>query len=551
MKIKNYRLKIAALFAFAIALAGFNFGVSTIAQETQRDRLAAKPTPTPGIPDPKTLKEQVERIKGLTPTPTPPQVQTLDDLQTRIRTALLRPELQRGQVGLKVVSLDSNKTIYEQNAEKYFMPASNMKSFTVAAALERLSPDFRFVTSVFASQKPDAGGTVKGLTIYGRGDVSFSTAFNDGDYYKGLDALAEKIVQAGVKRIEGDLVGDESYFTGYPIAVTWEWDDLQWNDAAEISALPVNDNAVDLSVKPGAFGRPCLVQVLPANAMMKIVNTCVTSAAGTKDESKVSRELDQNIIEVSGSMPADHKGYTRYVAVSHPAELFVTLLRQVLEKRGVVITGQNRVIGTKEKAYLAVASSLPPVEIVRFESPPLALIAAKTMKPSQNTYTETILWMLGEQIGNKSDPKLTSAERGIAVVQTFLRQVGISADSIVQWDASGLSRHNLVTPASLVQLYTYMAMQSRYSEAWRNSLTIGGIDGTLRNRFKGTIAAGNVRGKTGTIGQVSALSGYVTTASGGKLVFSIIVNGVPDSRIRQATIDEIVIALAGFDGRTN
>jgi D-alanyl-D-alanine carboxypeptidase/D-alanyl-D-alanine-endopeptidase (penicillin-binding protein 4) len=533
MRRKNTRLKIAALFAFVIACFSFNFSGLIAAQETQRDRLAAKPTPTatPAI------------------TPTTPPVQTLDELQSRIRAALLRPELQRGQVGLKVVSLDSNKTIYEQNAEKYFMPASNMKSFTVAAALERLSPDFRFVTSVFASEKPDANGAVKGLTIYGRGDVSFSTAFNDGDYYKSLDALADKIAQAGVKRIEGDLVGDESYFTGSPIAVTWEWDDLQWYYGAEISALGVNDNAVDLSVKPGAVDKPCVVQISPANTIVKIVNSCVTS--GAKRDLRVFKMLAQNIIEISGTMPASDKGYTAYLAVTHPSELFVALLRQRLEKKGIVVTGQNRVIGTKDKAFLAVASSVPPVEIAQLESPPLALVAAKTMKPSQNTYTETILWALGEQLGNKSDPKSTSAERGIGVVQAFLRQVGIPSDGIVQWDASGLSRHNLVTPVSLVQLYTYMAKQSRYADVWRNALPVGGIDGTLRRRFADTVAANNVRAKTGTIDQVSGLSGYVTTAAGEKLVFSIIVNGVPELRLRESTIDQIVLALAGFKGRTN
>ncbi len=535
MKKTNYRLKFAAAFAFVAAFLCLNFAFLIAAQEDQRENVARKSTPTPTA------------TPVATPTSTPKPLQTLDQLRSRIAQALLRNELQRGQVGVKVVSLDTDKLIYEQNAEKYFMPASNMKSFTVAAALEKLSPNFRFVTSVFASQKPDADGIVSGLTVYGRGDVSFSSSFYNGDRLKAFDALAERIVQAGVKRIEGDLVGDESYFTGNPIPVTWEWDDLQWYYGAEISALAVNDNAVDLTVKPDAINKPCAAQIFPANTIVKIHNTCITS--GTKRDLRVVKKLDQNVIEISGTMPANDKGYTAYIAVTRPSELFVALLRQALEKKGVVITGQNRVIGTVENARLAVASTLAPVEIVRLESPPLSVVAAKTMKPSQNTYTETILWALGEQLGNKSDQKMTSAERGIAIVQAFLRQIGISSDSVVQWDASGLSRHNLVTPASLVTLYTYMAKQSRYADAWRNSLTVGGMDGTLRNRFKGSTAAGNIRGKTGTIDQVSALSGYVTTAAGEKLVFSIIVNGVPNQGVRPATIDEIVLALAGFDGK--
>ena len=249
-------------------------------------------------------------------------------------------------------------------------------------------------------------------------------------------------------------------------------------------------------------------------------------------------------------MPADDKDYKSSIAVSRPAEIFVVLLRQILEKKGVVVTGQSRVIGTKEKAILAFAQQVSPIEIARLESPPLSFIAAKTMKPSQNTYTETILWSLGEQVGEKTSAKQTSAERGLTVVQNFLRQVGISPDSVIQWDGSGLSRHNLITPGSAVQLYTYMAKQSRYADAWRNSLTIGGVDGTLQNRFKNTLAAGNVRGKTGTIDQVSALSGYITTAADEKMVFSILVNGVNDGRARVATIDMIIGMLANFNGKT-
>jgi len=235
------------------------------------------------------------------------------------------------------------------------------------------------------------------------------------------------------------------------------------------------------------------------------------------------------------------------LTVSRPADLFVALLRQRLEQKGIVVTGQTRVIGPKEKELMT--AGMAPVEIARLESPPLSLVAAKTMKPSQNLYTETILWTLGEQLGDKSDLRLTSAARGAAVVKSFLGEIGLAPDSVIQWDGSGLSRHNLVTASALVQLYTYMANRSRYKDAWLNSLTIGGTDGTLQSRFRGTKAAGNVRGKTGTIDQVSALSGYVTTAAGEKLVFSIIVNGVNDVNVRQSTIDQIVGHLANFDGK--
>lgn len=529
--------------------------------ENKLKQFPAKPvsTPTPVI----TPTPTATPVLTPTPTsiPTPQTIQTLPELQSKIRLSLSRPELRRGMVGIKIVSLQTGKVIYEENAEKYLMPASNMKSYTMSTAMERLTPNFRIVTSVYAGAMPDASGVVKGdLTIFGRGDVSMAFAFrpdaspntvlSNADYLKVLEPLADKIVQAGVKRIEGNLVGDESYFNSDALPGTWEWDDLQWYYGAEISALPILDNAVDLSVKATSLNAPCAVQILPTNNLFTIINHCVTNASGNKRDLQVVKKLDRNILEISGTMPVGDRGYSGSVAISRPSQLFIEMLRQLLQQKGVTITGQNRVVNAKEKAQAAVASTVAPIEITKLESPPFSVIAAKTMKPSQNMYTETVLRILGEQFGDKTDPKSTSDTRGLSVVKNFLAQAGIAPDSVIQHDGSGLSRHDLITAASNVQLYSYMA-RSPNAQAWRDSLTIGGIDGTLRNRFSGTAAANNVRGKTGTIDQVSALTGYVTTAGGEQIVFSIIVNGVNTGSTRTATMDEIVVALANFNGKVN
>ena len=553
MKKSTKNIELIGIIGFILLLISFNSGILVSAQDNNRTRVitptaTVTPTPSPTV--------------APTVTPTPILVQTLSELQSKIRLSLARPQLQRGQVGIKIVSLETGKVIFEENAEKYFMPASNMKSYTVAAAMEKLSPNFRFVTSVYAGAMPDSNGVIKGdLTIYGRGDVSMALSFarpdinantvlTNADYLKVLEPLADKIVQAGVKKIEGNLVGDESYFNSEALPPSWEWDDLQWYYGAEVSALPVLDNAVDLSVKPSALNSPCVVQILPFNSLFTIVNRCLTNDSGNKRELQIVKKIDRNILEISGTMPVGDRGFKGSVTVSRPAQLFVEMLRQVLQQKGVTVTGQNKVVNSKEKAMIAAASTVPPVEVTKIESPPFSLVAAKTMKPSQNMYTETILRTIGEQVGDKTDPKLTSDARGIAVVKNFLAQIGAAPDSVIQWDGSGLSRHNLITPASNVQLYSYMA-KSPNTAAWRDSLTIGGIDGTLRNRFAGTAAANNARGKTGTIDQVSALTGYVTTASGEPLVFSIIVNGVNTGSIRTGTMDEIIVALANFNGRVN
>lgn len=533
-----------AIFAIACFLSLTSVNLS---QTAGRPRTAPTPTPTPAAsPTP---------TPSASPSPAPVAIQTIEELQTKIRQRLFAIDVRRGRIGIKVVSLNSGKVIFENESEKYYMPASNMKNFTVATAMERLGPDFRFRTTVTANSPLDANGVVKGpLTVRGGGDISISNAWDPAfpkqvNPYWGIDLLVDKIVAAGVKWIDGDIIGDESYFQGFAIPATWEWDDLQSYYGTEISALPVNDNVIDVNVMPGSVGNACIARVSPANQLVRIINKCTTAAAGTKRSLNVFKLIDQNVIEITGSMPAGEKEHTDSVALTHPAELFVAMLKQRLAAMGIGVSGTTRVTNQPPPAPCPTCAAPVITNIASLESPPLSVIAQKTMKPSQNMYTETILWTLGEQIGRKTGASGDSAQIGLAVVKKFLGEIGIPADGIVQYDGSGLSRHNLITPAAIVTLYSYMAKQSRYAMAWRESLSIGGVDGTLRNRFKGTAAAGNIRGKTGTIDQVSALSGYLTTAGGEHVIVSIVVNGVPTNSERVSLIDNIVVNLANFNGK--
>jgi D-alanyl-D-alanine carboxypeptidase/D-alanyl-D-alanine-endopeptidase (penicillin-binding protein 4) len=278
-------------------------------------------------------------------------------------------------------------------------------------------------------------------------------------------------------------------------------------------------------------------------------NHVTTAPAGTKQQISVYRKLGSNILEVSGTIPANTEKFASSVAAVRPANVFVSMLRQLLEQKGITITGQTRVVNLREKNGVAL-NTANLIEVTKLESPPFSLIAAKTMKPSQNLYTELILRALGEAAGDKADTKKTSEQRGLEVVQKFLTEAGIAPGSVVQYDGCGLSRHDLITPASAVQLYQFMN-RHQYAQSWRDSLTIGAVDGTLKSRFTGTAAANNVRGKTGTIDQVSALTGYITTAAGEQLAFSVLTNNLPEGRLRTSTIDEIVLALANFNGKTN
>jgi D-alanyl-D-alanine carboxypeptidase/D-alanyl-D-alanine-endopeptidase (penicillin-binding protein 4) len=549
--------------------------------------LIIKPTPTP-TPKPSPIASPIPiptptptPIPTPIPTPTPAAAKTVDELQARIREVLSRPGLARAQVGIKIVSLDAGRVLFEENAEKFYMPASNMKAYTIAAALDRLTPDYRFVTSVYASTKPNEKGVIKGnLTIEGGGDPTFAASLNNGDYWKGINELASRITAAGVKKIEGDIIGNETFFAGSPFGFGWEWDDLQTYYGAEASALTINDNAIDILIKPGAkVGNVCLITTGPLvpSSLLQIVNKTVTVQSGTPRRIIVTRKLGQNIVEVSGVMSIDDKReYRGNVSIGNPALAFVYMLRSALAQKGIIVTGQSRTINSDNVMdgviNLARANpnwsdpntSLPSsvfgdlvVPIAKLESAPLSEIAAKTMKPSQNLYTEIILRTLGRVAGPKQEMKdafinghKSSAEAGLEVVKQFLKEAGIPEGGVEMYDGSGLSRHNLITASATVQLYAYMS-RHKYAQAFRDALPIAGVDGTLSGRMKVTPAAGNLRAKTGTINQVATLSGYVTTMAGERLVFSILVNNLPDdSSIRRGYIDEIAVMLASFAGKT-
>lgn len=538
------------------------------AQQTpQRER---RVTATPDAQTTPTPSPSPSENPQASPTPDPAQARaaatsrSLTELQSRITAILRKPELSPAMIGIKVTSLETGRVLFEENANKLLRPASNMKLYTVAAALDRMTPDFRFVTSVYAEQKPDKDGTIKGdLIIYGRGDPSIAARFNNGDYFKGIDNLAAQIAAAGVKKVGGDLVGDESYFDGPQYGAGWEWEDLQWWYGAEVSALTVNDNALDLFVKPGPkVGAPALITTGPPDPLLRIVNRVVTGAKGTKRDLNAYRGLASDQLEVKGSIAIDDKGYTGDIGISQPALLFSYLLRASLEQHGVKIKGKTRTIDNRSGGSLiprpaadlvALNTGLEQVEIARLASVPLAAIATQTLKVSQNLYAELILRTLGTVVAPieiQSNVDRTSEGGGVELVKKFLGEAGVPATSLVLNDGSGLSRNDMVTAEGTVALLTYMHTH-KYAAAFRDALPIAGVDGTLRNRFKGTAAENNLRAKTGTLSSASSLSGYVRDAAGEELAFSIMVNNYPpDSDPRGNCIEPIAVLLASFAGKS-
>lgn len=541
---------------------------------------AAPPAPVAPAPSP-----QIAPTPQVTASPTPlPVPATVDELRDAIQAILRQPELAPIHLGVKIKSLETGRDIFESNSRKLLMPASNMKSYTFSAALVRLGPEFRFRTSLYGAASPDAAGTVRGdVILYGRGDPTFAASLNNGDYYKTLNDFAAKLAASGLKRIEGDLIGDESYFTGPPLGFGWEWDDLAGYYAAPVSALTINDNAVDVYAKPGpAIGAPALVSFGPSVTGFTIKNGITTGAAGTPRSISLRRVLGTATLELTGSVPLDDKaaknGYEDSVALSDPALVFTTLFREALGRNGISVTGRLRTVDARTRPTSGLADLAQLKEIGFWDSPPLRQIMADALKPSQNLYTELTLRALGRYALDNpalfptpapappvnvtsAAPNTTATapaiaaprnttEAGIEAVQAFLVEAGIPANTIFMMDGSGLSRHNLVTTQATATLYEYMS-RHRYAPYFYDAQPVGGVDGTLRNRFKGTPAEKNVRAKTGTINYVAALSGYVTSAAGERFVFSIIVNNYPaDGGGRRRVIDDIVVLLASLKSRS-
>lgn len=452
--------------------------------------------------------------------------------------------------GAKIVSLDSGKTIFEENAGKLLKPASNAKLYTAALALDRLGADYRIKTSLHAVSRPDPAGLLRSdLIVFGRGDPSFAERFNNGNYSAILQPLVDAVAAAGVKRIKGDLIGDESFFRGPPFGTQWTWDDLQQYYGAEASALSVQDNVVDLVFKPGRrLGAACSISTLPQTAYLSFSNRTVTMEPGVSPKISLYRPPGGNTVYVSGWMPLNGSNVVDAVSVHRPALWCVTLLKEALARRGIVVEGKPRSVDWLDR-QVAPLDLKRTVELAAVSSRPLTEILARMMKPSQNLYAHLLLLQVGARQQRPNAGSLeTTEDLGLAELQRFLVEAGIHVGDVLLEEGSGLSRGALVTPNATVELLRYMH-RHRSAAAFKESLPIAGVDGTLRNRMKGTAAFRNARAKTGTLRYVNTLSGYVTTAAGEQLAFSLMLNNYDGPGARLA-LDAIVVMLAELNART-
>jgi D-alanyl-D-alanine carboxypeptidase/D-alanyl-D-alanine-endopeptidase (penicillin-binding protein 4) len=476
---------------------------------------------------------------------------SLEQLQQRLSDHLSEPRFAAAMWGVKILSLDSGKIVFEHNPQKLFSPASNSKLYTIALALDRLGADGRIKTSLYSQSKPRPDGTLAGdLIVYGRGDPTITARLHSNDIYRALQPLVTALTNAGVTRIEGDLVGDGRFLQGPPYGSGWAWDDAESYYGAELSALTINDNTLQVSIKPGdRIGAPCMLTLIPATDYLTFSNRTETVEKGVRRGIQFYRPLNENVVYATGRIGTDDSGTTNDLTVHNPAGLFVTLFRQALTRHGVSVRGKARTLNWPDRPE----DSSNRVELASIESPPMRELAREVMKPSQNLYTDLLLGYVGEKNrAPDTSPDLTSEDLGIQELNRFLSEAGVHRGDVLFEEGSGLSRNNLTTPNATVALLRFMAKHAA-AEAFLESLPVAGVDGTLRNRMKNSAAARNVKAKTGTLRWANSLSGHVTSAAGEHFVFSIMLNRYRDTdpnRSARAELDAIAILLAGFNGRT-
>ena len=475
-------------------------------------------------------------------------------LSSRVDQIIDRPAARRAFWGVQLVDLDSGEAVYQNNEDKLFVPASNAKLYSTALALTRLGPDRRFTTKLVAGEPLGAGGKIEGdLTLIGGADPNFSSrivpynpkAEYGKDPLEPIRRLAQQAYDRGLRKVAGNIVGDDSRFVWTPYPEGWSLEDSTWSYGAPISALSFNDNRIEILVRPGAGdGKPAILRLEPAVGYYAVRNLTRTATSRTVART-LSIELrpDQKAVRLWGDISVRSPGRELSIAVDDPALFAAVALKQELERVGVEVAG---VAAAKHydiaeapdlKGGPPVALQTYPLQLASIESAPLREIIKVTNKTSQNLHAEMLLREVGYSLRG-----VGSHEAGIEEMRTFLGEAGLSPCEVFLSDGSGLSRKDLVRPAATVKLLRHM-WNSPLRDAYVDSLATAGEDGTLDWRFSRSTARSRVSAKTGTLSHITALSGYATTLDGRHLAFSIFVNnfGVSGSYIRNL-VDEIVIA---------
>jgi D-alanyl-D-alanine carboxypeptidase/D-alanyl-D-alanine-endopeptidase (penicillin-binding protein 4) len=456
-------------------------------------------------------------------------------LGAALDTILADPRFDGASEALTVRDADTGAVVYQRDGGQRLLPASNAKLFTSAAAMDVLGPGFRFATDVLRSGRLRRHVLAGNLYLKGFGDPMATAA----DY----DALAARVAAAGVRTVRGALIADDSYYDDARLAPFWSWDDEPFYYSAQTSALNIapddigDTGTVLVDVAPGrhAGDRP-RVTMTPRNSYVRIRNSATTGAGGSTETVDAVREHGRNVVDVTGSIPLGAADFAAQPTVDDPTGLVADVFRHKLRAHGVRVLR-----GTHEGPTPG-----PARRIARHESAPLAQVLTPFLKLSNNMIAETLTKAMGRQ---ESGAGTWSA--GTAAILADATANGVDASTLRLFDGSGLGRADYLTTDQITA--ELLALRSKpWFDTWFAALPIAGepdqlVGGTLRNRMKGTAAAGNLHGKTGSMTGVSALAGYLTDAQGHHLVFSMLSNDFVHGSVTSLE-DAVAVTLADYDG---
>jgi D-alanyl-D-alanine carboxypeptidase/D-alanyl-D-alanine-endopeptidase (penicillin-binding protein 4) len=460
----------------------------------------------------------------------------------------------RAAWGAEIINLSTGEVLYSHNAGHFFVPASNTKLFSTSLALTRLGPDHRFLTRVAATASPKSGVLSGDLVIVGSGDPSLSSRNypytkngNNGDPLAAINDLVRQLKDAGLRRVTGDIIGDDRAWVWEPYPPGWAENDALYEYGAPVSALILNDNSVSVRIRPGdTAAAPARVSLYPETGYFGIHSTLATIASGPARVEE-ERAPGSRTLRLHGEIPLKG-GSGMLLAVDDPAHYFAHAFREALINSGIAVDGIPR--ARHRFAHESAKPDPPPAVILATrQSPPLAEIVQVVNKVSQNLHAEMLL-----RESSRSPDAAASRAAALRIMRDFLRTAGIPPSDYALYDGSGLSRLTLLTPSTCTRLLRHMHA-SPLRDVWLNSLPVGGWDGTLSSRFRalanGAITAGGtadapssprVAAKTGTLTHVTALSGYAYTARGDTLAFSVMANNFNANAAAARTfIDELLM----------